>query len=276
MSHQHDPVSALKEEDATGETAVLFDDIRSVMQIPMLTSIWRILASSLEELRATWQLTKPLFETGYPDAVFNNLTSVHAFPVPPPLISGQLHAKGLTSKDIERIRFIIDAYTRSNTLNMIALTAIVVDPAGTPAESNPTSLSLNWPPLPPVLTESDMASSTWSLIHALNAFGATPDEPGLATLWRHLAHWPEFLAIVYTGFAPLQENEEIQRSINTLLEDINTAGQKLAHHRSPSPMLSPPTHTRIARYVQHPGLVARMVVIGLGLSAWLDSSSAAT
>ena len=36
--YRHDPVSAITEAEATGETAALFADIRETMQLPLLTS----------------------------------------------------------------------------------------------------------------------------------------------------------------------------------------------------------------------------------------------
>ena len=49
----HDTVTALSESDATGEVAKIFADIRRTMQIPILTSIWRILADSEADLNST-------------------------------------------------------------------------------------------------------------------------------------------------------------------------------------------------------------------------------
>ena len=60
----HDTVTALAESDATGEIAEIFADIRRTMQIPMLTSIWRILAGSGADLDSTWKAVKPLYPTG--------------------------------------------------------------------------------------------------------------------------------------------------------------------------------------------------------------------
>ena len=41
----YDPVTAVDEATATGETAEIFADIRQTMAIPLVTSIWRGLAS---------------------------------------------------------------------------------------------------------------------------------------------------------------------------------------------------------------------------------------
>jgi hypothetical protein len=37
----YDPVTAMDEATATGETAVLFSEIRQTMRIPLVISIWR-------------------------------------------------------------------------------------------------------------------------------------------------------------------------------------------------------------------------------------------
>lgn len=271
MNQQHDPVSALKEQEATGEIADLFAEIKDVMHIPMLTSIWRILARSLDNLRTTWRLTKPLFDTGYPNHIYQTLAKRVSFPTPSPLSKEQLETSGINAKDLLTFQAIVNAYTRSNTLNMIALTALVVEPAGQPADVHSGPPRVDWPALPSVLEEQDVSPSTWSLIHALNTFGSTPDQPGLATLWRHLAHWPRFLEVVHASFAPLQENQEIKQFIQEVLVEMNRIGQQLAHHRAPSPALPESVRTQVAQYVQHPGLVVRMVVIGHSLASWLQS-----
>lgn len=40
-----DPVTAISEAGVTGRTAEIFADIREVMQIPLITSTWRMLAA---------------------------------------------------------------------------------------------------------------------------------------------------------------------------------------------------------------------------------------
>ena len=64
--NHHDPVTALSEEDATGRTAEIFAEIREVMQIPLVTSIWRTLAAVDGGLETAWPATRPLYESGQP------------------------------------------------------------------------------------------------------------------------------------------------------------------------------------------------------------------
>ncbi len=88
--YRHDPVSAIAEAEATGETAVIFADIRQTMQLPLITSIWRTLAGVEGGLRAVWAVAKPLYESGQPDAALFRVFERAVLPVPEPLVPDQL------------------------------------------------------------------------------------------------------------------------------------------------------------------------------------------
>ena len=60
----YDPVTAIDEAQATGETVVLLAEIRQTMRIPLVTSIWRGLAGMDDSLRLAWAAAKPIYESG--------------------------------------------------------------------------------------------------------------------------------------------------------------------------------------------------------------------
>ena len=60
----YDPVTAMDEATATGETAVLFAEIRQTMRIPLVTSIWPGLAGMDDSLPMAWAAAKPIYERG--------------------------------------------------------------------------------------------------------------------------------------------------------------------------------------------------------------------
>jgi len=60
----YDPVTAMDEASATGETAEIFADIRLTMGIPLITSIWRGLAGMEDSLPVAWAMAKPVFLSG--------------------------------------------------------------------------------------------------------------------------------------------------------------------------------------------------------------------
>ena len=267
--YRHDPVSAIAEAEATGETAAIFADIRRTMQLPLITSIWRTLAGVEGGLRAVWAAAKPLYASGQPDAALSRMLERVVLPAPEPLVPGQLDRAGVPAGDLPAIQGILDAYNRSNGLNLIALTSLVVTPAGLPANHPVPPPPSPWPILPPLLAQADMAADTWILLHDLNHFGATPDEPGLATLWRHLAHWPGLLAVIHAGFAPLQKDGTIRRSIQQLLAGAQAEGASLARLCPERIDMPEAARAMVTHYVRHPGLVVRMVALGHGLAHWL-------
>ncbi len=270
MAYTHDPVSAISEAEVTGDVAALFADIRETMQLPLLTSIWRTLVSIEGGLPAVWTVAKPLYATGQPEAALVRLRKRVSLPVPEPLVPGQLACAGVSHEDRQTIQAIVEAYNRSNGLNLLVLTSLIVTPAGTPANDLAPLLLPPWPALPPVLAQADMAADTWTLIQHLNRFGAVPSEPGLATLWRHLAHWPGLFALMHAALAPLQEDGTIQRSIQEMLAATREEGARLAYLRPEQVVIPEDARAMISNYVLNPGLVVRMVAIGHGLARWLE------
>ena len=128
QSEIRNPVTAMAESDATGEVAEIFADIRETMEIPLITSIWRILVDIEGGLRSSWDATKQLYQTGQPQAALLRIRAETALPMPQPITISQLARVGVNRQDLSVIRSILAAYNRSNGLNLIALTALSVSP----------------------------------------------------------------------------------------------------------------------------------------------------
>ncbi len=58
-----DPIPAIREEDATGDVAAIFGDLRATLGIPLVNLIWRHLATIPGGLAWVWTLVKPLSGT---------------------------------------------------------------------------------------------------------------------------------------------------------------------------------------------------------------------
>lgn len=270
---KHDPLSAIAEAAATGETAKCFADIRTTMRLPLVTSIWRTLAGVDGGLPAAWKAAKPIFESGYPDAVLAALRNPAHLPIPPTSQKKLLERLGLSENEHIVIRQIVDVYTRSNSLNLLVLTALFSAPAGRLPDDKPLTSAIAIPKLPGLMAPEDIDPAIWQLLLNVNQFGASPDEPGLATLWRHLAYWPGVLSIFHDVLAPLQEDGTITRAIAKVIDVARVEGRRLALLRPEDIHLPAPARNMIVKYVTHPGLVARMVAIGNGLSYWLQPDS---
>ena len=228
-----DAVSAISEAEATGEVAEIFADIRETMQLPLITSIWRVIVDIEGGLRAAWDATKPLYVTGQPEAALRKILDQASLPIPEPIVPGQLACANVTGEDLAQIRSIVDAYNRSNGMNLLALTGLVVPPSGTPAnEPLPRPLRA-WPKLPTLLEKPEIDQATWTLLQHINSIGtAAPSGRGLPTLWRHLARWPGLLALIHAAFAPLHREGTIQRSIQAVHSVSQAEGARIAYLRS--------------------------------------------
>ena len=268
----YDPVTAIDEAKAVGETAALFAEIRQTMRIPLVTSIWRGLAGMDDSLRLAWVAAKPIYESGEPERALTRSVAAVGLPRPEPLAPTALACVGLAEGDIVTARAVIAAYNRSNGLNLMALAALIApsatDPTTAPAVGPVIALP-HWPKLAPLLPREAIKADTWDMIRHVNAFGASGVNAGVATLWRHLAHWPALLALVHGAFAPLQSRGLIEQANARLVALGAAEGACMVHLRLPSSGLSRQALDTIAGYVRSPTQVARMVTIGHALAEWL-------
>jgi hypothetical protein len=265
---RHDPVNAISEAAATGATAETFADIRAVMRIPLITSIWRTLVAVEGGLAAAWRAARPLYLTGQPEGALKALIEQAELPAPG-LSPGGLASVGVAPEERATIQAILDVYNRSNGMNFLALTALVTEPGGAPAAYPVAPPLPEWPELPRLLEQPEIDAATWDLLLAVNGFGASPGESGLATLWRHLAPWPGLLEVIREGLESRQGDGSIDRAIGRVMEIAAEQAPRLAHHHAEPVELPDAARAMIANYVTNPGLVARMVTLGHGLAEWL-------
>jgi hypothetical protein len=129
-------------------------------------------------------------------------------------------------------------------------------------------------PLPPLLALTDMSRSTAELVLAINGLGATHREPILASMYRHLAHWPAYLALVWTMLEPLKLDQRLDRAIEDAIAQARTGAQCLAAQLpTPLPAIRPITARRVERAIDRftGDVIAKMVVICSLLRRLTDS-----
>jgi hypothetical protein len=269
-----DPVPAIAERDATGATAEVFADIRATLGIPVVNLIWRHLATMDGGLEWAWKTARPIYTSGAAGAAEARMRAALVPPMPEPLIGGALHLVGLDDEARRTARAVVAAYDRGNALNLMALTALVSQPlGGAPEPVSGAQAKGAAAPLPPVLSEGDVSADTWRMVLALNTFGARPDEPILATLYRHLAHWPGLLALIHGGFAPLEVSGEIRRSISQARDLARAEGGRLIQLADTTGPRHEQAAASISEFADH--VICRMVPIGIGLGRWMDGEAAA-
>jgi hypothetical protein len=264
----YDPVTAVDEASATGETASIFADIRETMGIPLITSIWRGLADMGDSLRMVWSAAKPIYLSGHTEAALARVIEQTGLPIPQSLAPTQLACTGIDDPDLAAIRTIIDAYNRSNGMNMLALAALVAPETSERGSARPRTTPI-WDEFPALMPRDAIDDRTWDLVRHVNAFGAPGIDAHVATLWRHLAHWPNLLSLIYSAFAPLQSDGSIAAAATRMVELTREEALQLAAWRGEGVELPKQVRKTISDYVSEPALVARMVTIGHTLSKWL-------
>lgn len=269
-----DPVPAIAEAEATGRTREIFDDIKLTLGVPVVNLIWRHLATMDGGLEWAWNTAKPIYTSGAAGAAEARMRAALIPPMPEPLIGGSLRLVGVDDESSRIARAVVAAYDRGNALNLMALTALITPSAGSaPEPVSGTQAQGEAAPLPPVLSEGDVSADTWRMVLALNTFGARPDEPILATLYRHLAHWPGLLALIHAGLAPLEASGEVRRSIAQARDLARAEGGRLIQLAETTRPRHEPAAASIAEFADH--VICRMVPIGIALGRWMDDASAA-
>lgn len=130
-------MTAVDEATAPGATLAIFADIRDTMGIPLVTSIWRGLADMGDSLPAVWNAAKPIYVSAHPESALARVVQQTGLPMPEPLAPTQLACAGIGNAQLESIRTIIDAYNRSNGLNLVALAALIAPQTATREEPCP-------------------------------------------------------------------------------------------------------------------------------------------
>lgn len=216
---------AVAEDAAGGETAALFADIRAVLGVGVVNLIWRHLATIPGALPWAWGAVRPAYADGRLAAAAAGLEATLALPRVAALPPAVLGAAGLDAAARGAVGSVLAAYAWTNPLALVALSALalrleggaatVTAPAAHPPMDRATLPPLALPPLalPPLPGPAELSPDTIALIGELNALGATRPDAVLATMYRHLAHWPPALALAWMLLAPRAEDGSLGDAI---------------------------------------------------------------
>ncbi len=244
---------AVAEAEATGATAALFAEIRRALGVPVVNLIWRHLATWPGGLEWAWGAVAPLYRSGA--AGREGAALLRALPLPdaPGWSRADLRAAGVDEAAERTVRRVLDSYNRSNAMNLVALTALArrlrdggdsargTTPAETGADGGPPMDGA----LPAPLAPAEMAPAAAELVTRLDGFGEVGEGRIPASMYRHLARWPGFLALAAIRIAPLHEDGRLTGLIAAAGEHALAAAERAAGALAmPGP--PPPTPTRVA------------------------------
>ena len=210
-----DAMPTVAESEATGDAAALYADIRDVLGVPVVNLVWRRLAFFPGALEWAWGAVRPLYAGGAADAAAAEIRALTPLPDLPPWPGSLLPAAGLDEADRAAVLSVLASYDRGNRLNLAALGALLAALEGAPAGGAAPAAVARAPvegELPPLPAMEALAPGVRELVLALNGLGNRGDTV-VASLYRHLAHWPGYLALAWAQLAPLDRDGRLAATV---------------------------------------------------------------
>tara|TARA_B100000212_G_scaffold339559_1_gene318262 strand:+ start:663 stop:1523 length:861 start_codon:yes stop_codon:yes gene_type:complete len=233
-----DPIPAVVESDATGDIKNIFDDIKNVTGVDVVNLVWRRLALTQNALPYIWEVLRPAYENGFINQQAQEFQNQLIIPKLPKFKDQILFASGIDNLGKMTINNILASYNRTNTVNLIALQAALI--ALTDGENvaleqtHKKVVGDSLPPMPRLPALSDLNPTTLSLVEELNSFG---EEDGtiIASMYRHLAYWPNYLALVKIALEPIASSGELKKAIEKSREQSANKALFLSKFLTPFP-----------------------------------------
>ena len=232
-----DPVPAVTEAEATGEIAAIYADIRATFGVGVVNLVWRHLATIPGALPWCWSAVKPLYVDGTVPAEADMVRRALPLPAIPVWPVESLEAVGVDAAGRETIARIVDSYNQTNPMALVALTALSLRLDG--GDIPPPSIGARLPiptiggPLPKLLAANEMAPATATLVTMIDALGRQPGEVVVASMYRHLAHWPGYLALAHGQLAMLASDGRLGPLIETALTLGRRSAERIAGALTP-------------------------------------------
>lgn len=267
------PLPEIKESDATGRIAALYDDIRAVIGVPMVNLIFRHMATIPGCLDWAWLTVRPLYLDGRIPAAANALTG-EVLPGVTVDMRAAVDAEPLTQDDLQAVGRVLDAYGRANPMNLIGLSVIDLaldgapqdaglEPAVLPDETGllqPNAL----PTLPPMIDPATAPERVRTALQALAVQIHRGDTGVIPSLYRHFGTWPAFLEGLKPALAEVFEGEGFEDAARAM--QARGEQQAAAFYRGlPLPDMAPPDDATVKTLKgligQFPPNICRMTVL---------------
>ncbi|MCZ6872093.1 MAG: hypothetical protein O7G88_00975 [bacterium] len=276
-----DPVPSITEQEAAGAIKAIYEDIKAVIGVPVVNLIFRHMATLPGCLEWGWEVLRPLYAGGELSRVAEALITHLELPAIPRLLAPALRAVGVDAPGERMIARILDAYNRSNPMNMIALSTLLTYLAEgvSAATASHTDTPIRRPPLslpsattesavlPPLLSLDTMQAETAVLVRTLNGLSPQGEARTMASMYRQLAHWPGYLALALVLLQPLHADGRLQVAVQQASTQALSQSQRMAQVLSVDVASAPPVgevrqalDTALRYFTAH--LIVEMIPVG--------------
>ena len=228
------------ETEATGDVALVYEEIRRTYAVPYVSSLFRHLATYPGLLPWAWGILRPALLSGAVPRLAWERVDVAELPPLPHLSREALARLGVDAAGLPAIRTVCESFTRVSPINLVvaACLARLLGEGRSGAESvavtlEPADLPAPLPAMPGMVPAAEMTPETRAVLATFETELA--GEVFVPGLWRILAHWPGLLGSLSALFAPLLRDPAVRDACERIAERITAV--------SPSVLaaLDPPT-----------------------------------
>lgn len=228
-----DLIPEIREADATGAVARIYDEIRTLWSVPNVTTIIRHVATVPGCLEWIWATLTPTIGCGDFQQAADGLSPGLDLDPLPSVPESALRAMGVDVAAERQIRDMFTAYNRNNRPNLLFVCCVKrllqVGPGGAvyrPRRSGWTAPARIGPLVSMVEAEA-MAPELRDLVTAIGSWGFPSGTAFLPGVYRHLANWPAYLAHVGAMLWPRLVSGEIRRARESMIAAAEAAAAGL-------------------------------------------------
>ena len=235
-------LAELREQDATGEIAVIYEEIRRLWGVPYVSSLQRHLATRPGWLAWAWAALRPAFTSGAAQAAAWRAADGVAVPGLAPISRYALRVWGVERDGETAIRSACASFVRVSPVNLV-LSGLLRRLLQGERPRKLVSRPRDWTPppslgpLPALVDPAALPAAQQVVLATLGTMvGGQPFVPGL---YRMLAWWPAFLAHLATVLPPQLEEAATRAACRRLLEAVD-AEVPAVFDALPTPPATPP------------------------------------
>ncbi len=274
----------VSENDAVGEVAEIYTDIKAVLGVPMVNLLYRRLAVEPLALRWAWNTIRDVAISGELSPGAATLAQPLSNLRPSHLPAAVLRTVGIDASAQKAVEGVVAAYNDANPRNLIGTSiwagALIGETPGrsrsaaAPAAAKPTATRTH--SMPQMIAIDRMDANTAAIVRALLQWRNPAETPSVPSLYRHLANWPAFLAIAFVQLEPLfagglmaTTRQAVQR------EAMITAHDVLVRHPPPHQPLPEGAALGVLKDIAavYPIRISELVVVGHILAGMLNNDS---
>lgn len=227
----------LSEQDARGDIAAIFADIRRLGGVPMVALIFRHLATVPGALEWIWDTVGPAWRSGrLQEAAWRVARAVPLEPLLR-LPRAALRAWGIDAVGENEIRVVLEAYNRANPENMLTILCVLRlirghTPGTHPGDALPRAGAWSPPtapgPLLPMLDPESLPREVLDVLDLVAAPGNANAPRVVQSLYRHFCHRPAFLAAIATLLHARLIDGSIDRGVKSLHVAMSAEAEAIA------------------------------------------------